>query len=46
MAKKITKTFQEQLRDAKSFHEMIDLVEAHEHDGIQQCTERLKKTGY
>lgn len=43
MAKKITKTFQEQLRDAKSFHEMIDLVEAHLQERIQHYTERLKK---
>lgn len=43
MAKKIKKTFQEQLREAKSFHEMIDLVEAHLEERIQHYTERLKK---
>ena len=32
MAKKITKSLEERLQDAKSFHEMIDLFEAHGHE--------------
>jgi len=43
MAKKITKSLREQLQDAKSFHEMIDLVEAHEHERIKHYEKILKK---
>ena len=40
---KITKCFGEQLENSSSFHEVIDLVEAREHESIKQCQERLKK---
>ena len=42
-AKAVKKSFEDQLEDASSFHEVIDLVEAHEHESIKQCQERLKK---
>jgi tetratricopeptide (TPR) repeat protein len=43
MAKKITKTFQEQLQGAKSFHEMIDMVEAKLKENIHNAKQLLKK---
>lgn len=43
MAKKIKKTFREQLRDAKSFHEMLALIERNENEQIKHFEEMLKK---
>ncbi len=43
MAKRITKTFHEKFRDAKSFHELIDLLEANEREALQGLQIDLKK---